>query len=71
MESNFNKIYETSNPIDAQIIKQVLEENGIEAVTLNKRDSSYQLFGLIEIYCHTDKVLLALQIIKNKSVNEE
>lgn len=71
MESNFNKIYETINPIDAEIIQQMLEENEIESVTLNKRDSSYQLFGSIEIYCHTDKVLLALQLIKNKSFNEE
>lgn len=71
MESNFSMIYETGNPIDAEIIQQMLKENGIESVTLNKRDSSYQLFGLIEIYCQTDEVVSALQLIKNKPFNEE
>jgi hypothetical protein len=71
MSNHFNKIYTTSNPINAEIIQQMLKENDIESVTLNKRDSSYQAFGVIEIYCHTDQVVSALQLIKNNSINEE
>jgi hypothetical protein len=44
----WTKIYTTSDPIKAELIKQLLEENGIEAVLLNKQDSSY-LFGEVQV----------------------
>ena len=63
MASDFNKIYQTGNPIEAEIIIQMLEENGIKAVSMNKRDSSYQAFGVIEIYCPANDVVTALYLI--------
>ena len=71
MESNYNKIYQTSNIIEAEIIMQMLNENGIEAVNMNKRDSSYTAFGLIEIYCPANDVVTALHLINNNTINEE
>tara|TARA_B100000214_G_scaffold74256_1_gene49958 strand:+ start:87 stop:293 length:207 start_codon:yes stop_codon:yes gene_type:complete len=44
------KILSTNNLNKAEIIKQMLEENNIDVVILNKQDSSYLMFGDIEIY---------------------
>ena len=44
------KILSTDNPNKAAIIKQMLEENNIKVVLLNKQDSSYLMFGLVELY---------------------
>ena len=71
MASNFNKIYQTGNPIEAEIIIQMLKENGINAVSMNKRDSSYQAFGVIEIYCPANDSVTALDLINNNPNNEQ
>jgi hypothetical protein len=71
MASNFNKIYQTGNPIEAEIIIQMLKENGINAVSMNKRDSSYQAFGVIEIYCPANDLVTALDLINNNPNNEQ
>lgn len=44
------KLLSTENPNKAEIIKQMLEENDINVVLLNKQDSSYNMFGTIELY---------------------
>lgn len=44
------KILSTSNPNKAEITKQMLEENNINVVLLNKQDSSYNMFGTIELF---------------------
>ncbi|MDA9325250.1 DUF2007 domain-containing protein [Flavobacteriales bacterium] len=44
------KLFSTENPNKAEIIKQMLEENDINVVLLNKQDSSYNMFGTIELY---------------------
>jgi len=49
MENNSIKVYTTENPVTAEIIKQGLIENDIAAVIMNKKDSSYQTFGIIEV----------------------
>jgi hypothetical protein len=71
MASDFNKIYQTGNPFEAEITIQMLEENGIKAVSMNKRDSSYHAFGVIEIYCPANDVVTALHLINNNPTNEK
>ena len=44
------KILSTENPNQAEITKQMLESNSINVVMLNKQDSSYLMFGCIELY---------------------
>jgi len=44
------KLYSTKNYLEANIIKGMLEENSIQAIILNMQDSSYLVFGDIEIY---------------------
>ncbi|WP_288096050.1 DUF2007 domain-containing protein [Hydrotalea sp.] len=43
-------LFSTQNFPKASIIKGVLEENCIPVQVLNKLDSSYLIFGQIEIY---------------------
>jgi len=49
MENNWVKVYTTKDPVTAEILKQGLIENDIAAVIMNKQDSSYQTFGVIEV----------------------
>lgn len=49
MENNWVKVFTTKDPITAEIIKQGLIENEIAAVLMNKKDSSYQVFGLVDV----------------------
>ena len=68
MEDNWISVYSSDKPWQAEIAKQVLLENGIEAVIINKHDSSYPSFGDAEVYVsHEDleKSKELLKIIEN------
>ena len=65
--SDWKKIYESTSPIKAQLAKAYLvEEHQIEAVILNKQDSSY-LFGLCEVHVPMQDAVLAKFYEKNRS----
>ena len=66
MEQNWSSVYSTNNPIEAELVKALLREHGIEAVELNRRDTCHGNFGSIEVYCHATQVLEALHLIKNR-----
>ncbi|MBT4345652.1 MAG: DUF2007 domain-containing protein [Flavobacteriales bacterium] len=57
------KLYSTENPNKAEIIKQMLEENDINVVLLNKQDSSYNMFGTIELYVEEKNIKTAKSLI--------
>tara|TARA_B100000242_G_C43043254_1_gene486803 strand:+ start:1943 stop:2128 length:186 start_codon:yes stop_codon:yes gene_type:complete len=59
------KVYSSNNPNQAIIIKQMLEENGINVVLLNKQDSSYLMFGPIELYVHEEEIIQAKKLLEN------
>ncbi|HOW31810.1 MAG TPA: DUF2007 domain-containing protein [Bacteroidales bacterium] len=48
---------------EAELIKAALQQNNIECISLNKRDSSY-LIGEVEIYVPIPEALTAKQIIQ-------
>lgn len=52
-----------SDDIKAEIIMQSLEEAGIEAVKMNKKDSMY-LIGEIEIFVGLEDLCVAKNIVK-------
>ena len=62
-------IFSSANSIEVEIIKQMLEENNITTVMLNKQDSSYNMFGSIDLYVKAENQTIALQLI-NKRHNE-
>lgn len=63
MEKDWVIIYSSSLEADVVIKKQLLENNNIQAVIINKQDSVYKAFGEIELYVLRDKVLKAKQLI--------
>jgi hypothetical protein len=61
-------IISCSTQTEAELIRGMLLENGIESAIMNKRDSVY-LFGEVEIYVPSEDALMALQLI-NASTHE-
>lgn len=63
---DWEKVYMTGQQHQAEIVLAVLEDHGIEAYLIDKRDSSY-LFGDIEIYVRpTDREESRKLITENK-----
>lgn len=63
------KLYSTKNYVEANIIKGMLEENNIQAVILNRQDSSYLVFGEIEIYVPLHLKDVARHLLDNALFN--
>ena len=58
------RLLSTDNPNKAEITKQMLEENNINVVLLNKQDSSYLMFGSIELYVDKEQLNQATDLLK-------
>jgi predicted glycosyltransferase len=60
------KVFENQNQIRAEIVKGVLEENGISAVVMNKKETVYHVFGTYEVLVPNENVLEAMKLIQNE-----
>jgi type III secretory pathway lipoprotein EscJ len=69
MEKNWVKIYKSTNFYQSEIVKQVLLQHNIEAVLLNKQDSSYRNFGNIEVYIHQEDFDHAIELLILNQLN--
>ncbi len=67
MEKDWVKIYTSTNFFQSEIVKQMLIENDIEAVLLNKQLSGYNI-GSVEVYIHQQDFSKAVEII---ALNED
>lgn len=68
MEKGWIKIYTTTAPNKAEIIKGMLEENGIHSVIINKQDSSYLIFGEAELYVNREDSVKAINLINQENL---
>lgn len=59
----WQKIYTTTLRHKAEIVKGALENHNISAVILDKKDSSYHLFGEVEIYVNPEDAQSAEEMI--------
>ncbi|NIJ53563.1 putative signal transducing protein [Dyadobacter arcticus] len=50
MDENWVKAYQSTQPIRAEIAREILEQNGIAAVIVDRKDSSYPIFGMCEVH---------------------
>lgn len=66
MEKDWVKINTYTNAVECEIVRLMLEEQGIPAVALNKQDSSY-LFGKIELYVQDIWAVEAKKLITNSA----
>jgi hypothetical protein len=64
MEKDWVSVFSTSEPYKADIAKQLLEENEIQSVVINKKDSSYLTFGETEVYVRRINALRAKNLLK-------
>lgn len=69
MEKGWIKIQTYTDAIRGEIIKQMLEENGIPAVLLNKQDSSF-MFGKIDLFVNGANLEEASRLIKENYPEE-
>ena len=65
------KIYETTAPWQAEIVKALLESHEIPAILLNQRDSSYQLFGSVAVWVHQNDQQTAEALLLSRTEEEE
>jgi Putative prokaryotic signal transducing protein len=66
---NWDKIFSTKNLAEASIIEGLLIENEVPVQVLNKQDSSYPMFGDIELYVPTHLNITAKQLIEQALLN--
>lgn len=64
MDNNWVVAKEFDKLYLAEIAVQVLADNNIEAVILNKQDSSYLNFGYIQVYVKPENVVKAKYYLK-------
>ncbi len=62
-------VYKTQQDFEAEAIKGNLETQGIPTVILNKKDSSYQAFGYLEIHVDVTKKEEAIAYINSNYEN--
>jgi hypothetical protein len=62
MSENWEVVYSTNQLYDAEMAKDMLADNEIECVIMNKQDSTYR-FGEIEVCVPTVDVLKAKHLI--------
>ena len=71
MEENWVKAYQSSQAIRAEIARELLEQGGIAAVIMNKKDSSYPVFGMYEVHVPASDLSQAQIILTNEDAIKE
>jgi hypothetical protein len=73
MEKDWVKIFATNQTFRAEIVKGMLQENDINAVLVNRLDSSYlgTLPGMAEVYVHQLQEAEAIRLLQENPANEE
>ena len=64
VHNNWIKIASSKQAYQIELIKGMLEEYNIIAVSVNKKDSSYLAFGEIELFVESKDVIQAKNLIK-------
>ncbi len=62
MEASWIKIYTSPDFFKSELVRQVLIDNEIEAIIIDKQGFPYRL-GEVEVYIHQDNFQKALEII--------
>ena len=63
MEKNWKKVYFSDDQFKVLIAHDILEENGINSVIMNQKDSSYTTFGEVELYIEEQDEQEAMRIL--------
>ncbi|GAB1447136.1 MAG: DUF2007 domain-containing protein [Bacteroidetes bacterium] len=64
--SDWVPVFRTGDNLKAELVKTFLIDEGINAIIVNKIDSAYPIFGMAEVHCRRDQVVLAINLLENK-----
>lgn len=67
MDKNWIKVYGSADFFKSELVRQFLEEHDIEAIMMNKKDSSYQ-FGEVQILVPEPESSKAITLIKTNQL---
>lgn len=67
MEKDWVKIFSSDRPFEAEIVKGMLLDNGVDAILLNRQSSSYNISlpGQVELYVHESQEETAKSLVHN------
>ena len=65
MENEWVVLARFADEMTSQVAVDRLMVNDIEAVTIDKRESVYNVDGYIELCVHRDNAIIALEMIKD------
>jgi hypothetical protein len=63
-------LYSSQQPYRIEILRSLLENEGIISVVINKKDSAYVMMGEAELWVKRDDLLSAIQILKKFLMDE-
>ncbi len=69
MDDNWTRVYTVEKAYTAELIKGLLEEEGINTVIMNKRGSEFPV-GDVEIYVENENADRATLLIKQHNESE-
>ena len=61
---NWTCVYTTNQVYQAEAVKNFLAEDNIEAVVVDKKESSYHLWGEVQLYVLPENENKAVELIK-------
>ncbi len=64
MEKDWKQVFLAAEMYQAEIARELLENNGINSVVLNQKDSVYLTFGDIQVYVNENDETKAIEILK-------
>ncbi len=64
MEKDWTKVKSFDKEYLAEMAKEILEDNGIVSVTINKHDRAYVTFGCFEVYVADKDLQTASDLLK-------
>ena len=65
MNNDWFKIFSSTERVQVEIIKNFLLSKNIPAVIMNNQDSSYLMFGTIDLYINLKDKNEAINLLKN------
>lgn len=69
MSAHWSLLYRTASQVEAALVQGFLQENAIEVMMLNRQDSSYQIFGELELYVPGHLKQLAADLLAKALLN--
>jgi hypothetical protein len=65
MEKGWKEIYMTVYEYRVEMAREILENEGIDVVIMNQKDTAYQAFGEIYVYVKEENAERAVELLKN------